>query len=178
MGAPKGNQFWKLRSKHGRNRIFESPELMWEAACEYFQWCIDNPLEEEQLIKTKVDKDFEKVQAYKCSKMRPFTVQGLTSYLDCNVMYFNNFETSIEEKTDSLSIDFSIVITRIKETIYRQKFEGAAAGFLNATIVSRDLGLQDRKDITSGGEKLSTTVVVQDQAAKANLDKLIEKEKK
>jgi hypothetical protein len=44
MGAPKGNQFWKLRSKHGRDTLFESPEKMWEAACEYFQWCDDNPL--------------------------------------------------------------------------------------------------------------------------------------
>lgn len=28
MGAPKGNQFWKLRSKHGRDKLFSSPEIL------------------------------------------------------------------------------------------------------------------------------------------------------
>jgi hypothetical protein len=43
MAAPKGNQFWKLRSKHGRDKLFASPELLLESACEYFQWCDENP---------------------------------------------------------------------------------------------------------------------------------------
>ena len=38
MAAPKGNQFWMLRSKHGRDKLFATPEALWEAACEYFQW--------------------------------------------------------------------------------------------------------------------------------------------
>ena len=46
MSAPKGNEFWKLRSKHGRDKIFSDPNMLWEAACEYFQWCQDNPLME------------------------------------------------------------------------------------------------------------------------------------
>ena len=44
MGAPTGNEFWKLRSKHGRDKLFQSPELLWDAAEEYFQWSVDNPL--------------------------------------------------------------------------------------------------------------------------------------
>ena len=43
MAAPKGNKFWMLRSKHGRDKLFATPELLWEAACEYFQWCDENP---------------------------------------------------------------------------------------------------------------------------------------
>ena len=43
MAAPKGNQFWMLRSKHGRDKLFATPEALWEAACEYFQWCDENP---------------------------------------------------------------------------------------------------------------------------------------
>lgn len=35
MSAPKGNQFWKLRNRHGRSKRFASPEQLWEAACEY-----------------------------------------------------------------------------------------------------------------------------------------------
>jgi hypothetical protein len=38
------------------------------------------------------------------------------------------------------------VITRIDKYIYNQKFEGAAAGFLNPNIIARDLGLADKTD--------------------------------
>ena len=41
--APKGNQFWKLRSKHGRDKLFATPDLLWEAACEYFAYCDKHP---------------------------------------------------------------------------------------------------------------------------------------
>ena len=30
MSAPKGNQFWKLRNKHGRSKRFASPEQLWK----------------------------------------------------------------------------------------------------------------------------------------------------
>lgn len=43
MAASKNNQFWKLRSKHGRDTLFSSPEFLWSAACEYFDWCDENP---------------------------------------------------------------------------------------------------------------------------------------
>lgn len=152
MAAPKGNRFWELRSKHGRDKLFKTPELLWEAACEYFEWCVDNPLLEEQLIKTKSSRDTEDVDAYTCKKMRPFTIQGLVSYLDCNVNYFNQFEESLKNKNDKLSKDYSLIVTRIREIIYRQKFEGAAAGFLNSSIIARDLGLQDKQQLEHSGE--------------------------
>lgn len=147
MAAPTGNEFWKLRSKHGRNKLFETPELLWEAACEYFQWCIDNPLYE-------LDFRGKDATEVKLPKMRAFTMQGLCLYLDCNTIYFNRFEHEQREKTDDLSKDFCKIVTRIRETIYNQKFTGAAAGFLNANIIARDLGLVDKSDITSAGEKL------------------------
>jgi len=135
MAAPKGNQFWKLRSKHGRDKLFSSPDLLWKAACEYFQWCDDHPLLE---IDFK-GKDAERVEV---PRMRPYTLQGLCLYLDCNTDYFRQFKQSEAGKTK----DYSWVISRIEETIYNQKFSGAAAGFLNANIIARDLGLADKKE--------------------------------
>jgi hypothetical protein len=134
--APKGNKFWELRSKHGRDRLFATPELFWEAACEYFKWIEDNPL----IAVDFKGKDAERVEI---PHTRPLTIQGLCLYLDCNVMYFNNFETSIKGKDDEVSRGFSIILSRIRETIYRQKFEGAACGFYNPLLISRDLGLAE-----------------------------------
>lgn len=43
---------------------------------------------------------------------------------------------------------FGSVTTRAEEIIRRQKFEGAAAEFLNANIIARDLGLADKSELT------------------------------
>lgn len=138
QGAPKGNNFWELRSKHGRDTLFSTPELLWEAACEYFEWCVDNPLIEVDFR----GKDADRVEL---PKMRAFTMQGLCGYLDCNTAYFRQFN-------DENKKDFSTVIMRIEETVYNQKFTGAAAGFLNANIIARDLGLADKKEVENKGD--------------------------
>ena len=150
MPAPKGNNFWELRSKHGRDKLFDTPELLWEAACEYFQWCQDNPLIEVEQARGNsyyVDHSTEeKVFApnlIELPKMRPFTLHGLCSYIDCSTSYFRVFKSTIKEETK----DFLTVIEKIEETIYNQKFSGAAAGFLNANIIARDLGLRDKTEI-------------------------------
>lgn len=139
QGAPKGNNFWELRSKHGRDRLFATPELMWEAAVEYFQWCVDNPLIEVAYY----GKEAERVEI---PKIRAFTMQALCIYLDCNTVYFNHFENDIKGREDEISKGFSQIVTRIRETIYSQKFEGAAAGLLNHNIIARDLGLVDKRE--------------------------------
>lgn len=140
MGAPIGNQFWKLRSKHGRDKLFATPELLWDAACEYFQWCDENPW-----YKTDFKgKDADEVQI---PTSRPYTVTGLCLYLDCNSLYFRDFEKGLAGKEDQQSKDFSQIVTRIKETIETQQFEGAIVGAYNANIIARKLGLSDKSEV-------------------------------
>jgi len=129
MGAPKGNQFWKLRSKHGRDKLFTTPELLWEAANEYFQWCEDHPIEAED------NKGTKNVNLVKFN--RPFTLKGFCIYCDASENWFIEFR-KIADK------DFLYIIHKIEEIIYNQKFEGAAIGIFNANIIARDLGLSDK----------------------------------
>lgn len=157
MAAPIGNKFWELRSKHGRDKLFASSDLLWKAACDYFNWCQSNPLIEVQQAKAtgKPFKDKESGEivfpdsTIQLPKMRPFTMIGLCHYLDCNLKYFDDFEKSLKDKQDKKSRDFSRIITRTREVIYNQKFTGAAAGFLNPNIIARDLGLIEKKDVTN-----------------------------
>lgn len=149
MAAPKGNKFWQLRSKHGRDKLFSSPDQLWQAACEYFEWCESNPLKEEQVMKIKVSRDEEEIRHVEVSKMRAFTMHGLCSYLGVNTVYFNHFETDIKDKKTEKAEGFRKVITCIREVIYNQKFTGAAAGFLNPNIIARDLGLIDKSESTN-----------------------------
>lgn len=158
MGAPKGNEFWKLRSKHGMDKLFATPELMWEAATEYFQWCEDNPFQKaEAKVISGGYKEPGSVEIASLPYMRPFTIQGLCLYFDCNVQYLAQFEAKLDGKTDELSKGFALVITRIREIIYNQKFSGAASGFFNANIIARDLGLADKKEVEKITKKVKFT---------------------
>jgi len=138
MAAPIGNHFWKLRSKHGRDKLFTTPALLWDAACEYFQWVEDHPLYETrgfafQGIVTKEE----------FPKMRAMTLSQLCFYLNCSESYFRTFKSTLKEEDK----DFLTVIHEIESIIYNQKFQGASADLLNANIIARDLGLADSQKV-------------------------------
>ena len=139
MAAPKGNNYYQLRSKNGRDKQFKTPRALQKACNEYFQWCLDNPLMETVPMKIKVSRDKEKIVLQEVPKMRPFTLHGLCNFIDLSVEGFKKYEDRQ---------DFVAVTTRAREIIYKQKFEGAASGFLNANIIARDLGLADKQSHT------------------------------
>lgn len=173
MGAPKNNKFWELRTKHGRDKLFTSPKLLWKVATEYFEWCDNNPwIKNEQkkgsqkidilellAVSKKENIDINDLLNDSMSSIveiptaRPYTLTGLCLYLGVNSKYFSDFKKGLHEDDK----DFSEVITRIEETIYSQKFEGAAVGAFNANIISRDLGLADKKELdhTTKGESFN-----------------------
>lgn len=158
MSTPLGNQFWKNRSSHGRDKLFATPELMKKAIEQYFNWVDAHPWwRNEQIKKPYLDKDGNMITMAKIATARPYTISGLCIYLDCHSKYFYDFEASLKEKTDQISYDFSHIITWAKEIIYTQKFEGAAVGAFNANIIARDLGLTDKKEVSQ------TTIVVETQ---------------
>jgi len=152
MAATKGNQFWRQRATHGRDKIFKTPELMLEAAFDYFQWVEDNPLTKAIVYQGAV--------AGNEDLMRAMTIKGLCIYWGVNTKYLNDFisDLDLNKKEDK---DFSEVISTIKEIIETQKFEGASAGLLNPNIIARDLGLADKKEL-SGSVENPLTLVIQE----------------
>ena len=160
MAAPQGNQFWKARTKHGRDKIFASAALLWDACEEYFQWVEDNPLWESKLFAYQGD-----ISEGVAPKMRAMTIGGLCLFLDIDQSTWFAWR-----KED----DFSNVITRAEEVIRTQKFAGAAADLLNPNIIARDLGLSDKQDIahTSPDGTMSPQPAIDPVLAKALADKL------
>lgn len=135
MPAPKGNQFWKARSKHGANPKFDSADDLWSAACEYFEWVEDNPLNEEKLFSYQGDISKGTIQ-----KMRAMTVSGLCLFIDIDQSTWEEYR-----KRE----DLSRVCKRVDSIIYNQKFQGASADLLNPSIIARDLGLTDKQDVNT-----------------------------
>lgn len=147
MSSINGNQFWKMRSKHGRDKLFETPELLWESACDYFQFCDDNPW-----VRTKTqsyDKgEFSGESLEEIPTQRPYSKKGLFVFIDCSDTWLTNFKKTA-------SNDFLRVIERIENIIETQQWEGATVGAFNSNIIARTLGLKDSSDITTGGDKIT-----------------------
>jgi len=153
MAAPKGNQFWKLRSKHGKDKIFKTPEIMWKAACEYFEYIDKNPL---VIQDNKGTKNVNEVEL-----KRPYTIHGLCIFLDVNIDYFTDFADNLKGKTDKISKDYSRIIKHIRTIIYNQKFEGAAIGIFQHNIIARDLGLIEKRqsEVNLNGTKFQVKLI-------------------
>ena len=134
MGAPKGNQFWKARSSHGRKPKFESPEQLLEAAQEYFVHVDENPMVTYKPM--IVSGEVQQVEQY---HKIPYTEGGLCIFLDISVSCWSEYCNRD---------DFLEVTSAIKETIRNQKLSGASANIFNANIIARDLGLKEKSELT------------------------------
>ncbi|MCP4141294.1 MAG: DNA packaging protein [Chloroflexi bacterium] len=143
-----GNQFWKLRASHGRKRLFETPELLWEAACEYFQWCDEHPWIASK--KKKKGDDYEETE--ETPTARPYTITGLLFYVDASASYWK------EAKKNS-STDFLLVMENIEKIIQTQQFEGAMVGAYSNNLVARLNGLSDKQEVNSTSQVKASIVV-------------------
>ena len=137
MAAPAGNEFWMLRTKHGRDKLFSDAAVFWEECLKYFKWCRENPLIEIDFR----GKDADRVEI---PKMRAFTWSGLEVFLDVDLRRYRDVTN---DHIGNFDEDFVQVLMRVSRIIYTQKFEGAAAGFLNPNIIARDLGLTDKQEM-------------------------------
>lgn len=128
-------KIWEIAQKRMRGRPvkFEAPDDLWEAACAYFQWVADNPLEEEKAGFA----DGQAVYA-RLAKMHAMTMQGLYLHIGLTAQGFKEYEQKSE---------FSEICEQIRTVIFQQKFTGAAAGLLNHAIIARELGLADKSEV-------------------------------
>ena len=155
MPAPKGNEFWKARTKHGRDKLFKTADILREACFEYFQWCNDNPLQEDKLV------IFQGVATHEpVAKLRAFTIGGLCIFLGITTETWKHYR-EVE--------DFVLITREAEEIIREQKFAGAAAELLNSNIIARDLGLRDGVDV------LTTVTDMTDDQINARISQLLRK---
>jgi hypothetical protein len=130
MPAPKGNAYWKLAEGFavGADKKYTLDEL-WTKAVEYFHWVEENPLKEEKVFGTGV--------CMTVNKMRAMTITGFCLFAKISRPSFDKYCNDEA---------YVYITTRIRDIIYTQKFEGAAADLLNPNIISRELGLSEKTE--------------------------------
>lgn len=144
MAATLGNKYYKLRSKDGRNKIFENAEDLNTEIEKYFQEKSESFINKPDIIKSG-DLAGENIQI----KIDDFpTKEELAINLG-----FAKWESlkNYKEYTE----DFLEVITWAETVIYNWKLKYTAIGVLNANIIARDLGIADKQDLTTNGESIS-----------------------
>lgn len=149
MAAPKGNNYWDFVGKHGRDFKY-TPEKIWGEAKAYFEWMKDRTWEKKEAIKSG-DMAGELIGI---PTSTPMSIQSFCLFADINYKTFARYEK--EEGYE----DFWEITSCIRDIIESQQFEGATVGAYNANIIARKLGLTDKTDITTDGQKLEQTVIV------------------
>lgn len=116
-----------------RNFLYAG-DLVAEAQA-YFTWCDDHPLKKEQVYQYKGS-----VVRTDSNLVRPYTKTGLATFFGISTAKLNNLRNRGDDWADAMDM--------IEQVIYTQKFENAAANLLNASFISRDLGLADKQELS------------------------------
>jgi hypothetical protein len=143
------NPFGKKSKRGTGNLRFETPEQLWEEACEYFEWALNTPWKENKAMKMKSG-DSDVIEYYNTTKPRYLSNVGLCLFLGiqrCTYGYYQNGKHDkpttydCDGEVESEGKDYSSVCAVIDNIVYEQKLSGAAAGIFNPMIVARELGL-------------------------------------
>lgn len=143
-GGIPGNQFWKARSQHGRHKIFATPEILWAACCDYFEWIEENPLIEEKVFHAAGI--ITRANVY---HPRAMSITGICKFIGIDPTTWADYRKQA---------DFSKIIAEAEAVIWDQKFSGAAAGLMNGSIIARELGLAEKVQTENSGEVVYTVI--------------------
>lgn len=162
MPAPKKNAYWKNRTTHGSPKHFPTPEALYQAWVDYFTWSDANPWYKiEQLKRPIVTKTKSGKSRYQTTirieTKRPYTEAGFLAFHGLGRNYINEFERRLKppdgQEISEVNQELSGVLSWARNICWADKYEGAAVGAYNVSIISRDLGLRDEHSHTLKGDK-------------------------
>jgi hypothetical protein len=133
MAATKGNSFYLLRSKTGRDKVFSSPSKLEEVFLEYVNICKENPIYRQESHVKEGTVDIE--------VPRPMSIKGFCIFAGITEKTFYNYR-----KMEGYE-DYFHIIAHIEEVCYQNSLDFAEAGVYNPSIVARKLKLTDKQEV-------------------------------
>jgi hypothetical protein len=124
MPAPKGNQF--ALGNSGRSMQYNSACELENHINEYFNWCDDNPIIEQQWVGKEGTEVLKK-------KQRPYTIEGLGLHLGVTRQTLLNY-TKLEGYEE-----FFDILLRARQRIVNNNITYGMTGDYNANIVKFSL---------------------------------------
>lgn len=133
--TPAGYEAYQARGGRGAPRHFETADELHTAALDYFRWAMEHPLPV-----TKAVTSNGKAHLMEVPNMRPFSLKAMCLHMGISPEYWFEMRKN--------RVDLSYIIGATEDMIANQKFEGAVVGLFNSSIISRDLGLIDKQEVT------------------------------
>lgn len=166
----KGNQFWRERHKHGRDKDYLPDELLNEFF-DYLEWVEENSFEEKEdgsIRDSDTSKAVEqndgtfKARATKVkstSKIKKIK-RSVTTLEFC--MFLGKNGKYVEHYDKNKSTDCATVKSYILNSIKSQQLAGSLSGIYNANIVSQLLGLTTKTATEHKGINITVNPVTVD----------------
>jgi len=140
------NLFVPFHPQRGRPRKYTPAQLL-KLFEEYINDRLSRPIVEKETDISRYDEHRGEKES-RVVHPHPISIGDFCIYLGTYRAWWNQ-----------LPEDYSIVKDHIATYIEQFQLKGASIGLFNANIVSRLLGLADKKDITSGGEPIDRIIV-------------------
>lgn len=130
---------------------FETPEELWEQACNYFRWCLEHPLEKSELLRAGARTG--DTATYEVA--RPITAAGLCIHTGITMQYLK------EMTADPTKGMWHQVCQRIYLIMLTDTIEKALAGIYNAPFTTKFLKL-DKEDVAKTNPVININVIAKD----------------
>lgn len=143
MGAPKGNEFWKLRTDMSEDGKKLSREEILKLSQEYIDRCVEETINQHD-IRGKFNEEVH------IKKRITMNIWGLCHHLGIDVTTWRDWRK--DEK-------YSPIITRVDNIMKSWNIEGAGCGELHPNIIARLEGLVERTDLTSDDKPIQKNII-------------------
>lgn len=118
---------------------FSTGSELWAKVYEFFEWCENNPLEDNKLVTFEGDANIAAVP-----KMRVPTIHALAVYIGVTRRTIYKWA---DPKDDLYRPELAPIINAVTDIIYDTKYTAGAAGLVSAAMMIRDLNLADATHI-------------------------------
>jgi len=124
----------------GKPKYIETPEKLLEHFMNYVKWAKDNPRKKEDYVGKDAIRVYRELE-------RPLTWVGFECWLFDNgiIAELKDYEQNKDERYTN----YAPIISRIKQAIETDQFEGATVGQYNHNIIARKLGLIEKSETTN-----------------------------
>jgi len=165
--------YLEIRAPFNKLRV-GSAEDLWSRFLEYRDHSNKTPIVEPRIFSGK-----EGPQYGHLNKIRPLTLNGLCNFIGMHPGTWSLWKRTESEKiveSESKESFFLEVILQIESIIYDDQFQGAAVDIFNASIISRKLGLTEKREFTgpNGGpiltQDLTAEEALYDEARRLGID--------
>lgn len=164
------NELWKIK-KLSNPRLFDTGADLIEEAHAYFRWCDEHPRYKNELVKYKDGTELVEVPM-----RRPYTMDGLTVFLQVSPAYFRGAKQQIQLKIDAgradeRDLDFLEAIHHVEGVVRGEQIEGGLVGQYKEQLIARLNCLADNVNNHNTGDA-TINISVRDEKTAGDLEAL------